>query len=420
MSKNNLIAVHCFGLEIGLLGFDADRGASFFQYHEAFLQQEQYRRLFPYIFKRIPQTQVFDKYNNETFRGLPPMIADSLPDLFGNLIFKAWMEATRRDMQAITALEQLAYVGARGMGALEYMPARQVAANDTINIDEMAAVAGQVLEQKHQTHATQLDHSSLLNIFKIGSSAGGVRPKILVSEHKTTGRIIPGDMVFDNGHHHYLIKLGLEEVAGYSREQIEYAYYLTATQAGVEMMPSKMISGKHFATLRFDRLDGKKKHTLTACGIAGLDFRDPKVSSYENLFELAISLKCPHRDIEQLFRRMVFNLVFANHDDHLKNQSFRYDETSDTWELAPAYDITYSLNPELNFRTTSRALSVNGKRTAITLTDLSTLAERYTVKNFRKILSEIQDTISFWENTLSELGIPEETIIAMHKNFLRF
>ncbi len=420
MSKNNLIAVHCFGREIGLLGFDADRGASFFQYNEAFLKEDPYPRLFPYIFKKIRHTQVFDRYNNDTFRALPPMIADSLPDLFGNIIFKAWMESNNRDMHQIPALEQLTYVGARGMGALEYVPSKKISVHDTINIDEIADIAGKVLKLKKRTQDSTLDHTALLNIFRIGTSAGGARPKILVSEHKTRGTIIPGDVECSDHYDHYLVKLAVDESLSHSRELVEYSYYLTATQAGINMMPSKMIGGKHFATLRFDRQGGRKKHALTACGIAGLDFRDPQVSRYENLFQLAISLKCPHRDIEQLFRRMVFNLVFANHDDHLKNQSFIYDESADTWGLAPAYDLTYSLNPELNIKTRSRALSVNGKRTAIALSDLAAIAEQYTVKNFRKIVSEVQESIPYWEKTACELGIPKKMITAMMKNFATF
>jgi serine/threonine-protein kinase HipA len=420
MSKNNLITIVCFGQEIGRLGFDPDRSISFFQYNPDFLAQEKYERLFPLVFRRIRQTQVFDKYNNETFRGLPPMIADSLPDLFGNIIFKTWIESNNRDMKEISVLEQLAYVGKRGIGALEYHPATSIAVGDTININEIVAVLSQVMDQKQHVDATHLDHASLLNIFKIGTSAGGVRPKILIAEHKVTGRIIPGDMVHSEDYYHYLIKLGLDEEHRYSRELVEYVYYLTATHAGIQMMPSKMIDERHFATLRFDRQNGRKKHVLTASGLTGWDFKDPKVSSYEQLFDLALFLKCPHKDVEQLFRRMVFNLVFANHDDHLKNHSFIYDETQDSWGLAPAYDLTYSLNPELNIKTASRALSLNGKRTGIVMTDLAAIAERYTIKHFKRTLVEIREAVDFWIKTAKEQHVPSRIIEAILKNFSPF
>ncbi len=416
MSKNNLINLYCFDQEIGRLSYDENRSASFFQYNPAFLELGLFTNLFPLIIKRIRQTQVFDKYNNGTFRGLPPMIADSLPDLFGNIIFKAWIESTNRQFEKVSVLEQLAYVGKRGMGALEYLPSKELGATDSIDISEITEVVRQVLNNKTGTNASSLDHASLLNIFKIGTSAGGMRPKILISEHVSTGEIIPGDLVTSADYNHYLIKLDLEQ-STYSREMIEYSYYLAATMAGIVMMPSKMIEGRHFATVRFDRQQGKKRHALTATGIAGLDYNDPKVSNYEQLFDLALFLKVPHRDMEQLFRRMVFNLVFANHDDHLKNHAFIYDEEEDSWQLAPAYDLTYSLNPEINFKTRSRALSVNGKRIAITIDDLLIIADNYTIKNPKKIISEVNDVKDSWVGIAKELAIPEHIINTMIKNF---
>lgn len=420
MSKNNLISIHCFGEEVGRLGFDPDRGASFFQYNEKFLGMEKYRNLFPLIFRRIKQTQVFDKFNNDTFRGLPPMIADSLPDLFGNIIFKTWMESTNRNMKEISVLEQLTYVGSRGMGALEYQPSKAVSSEDTVDINEISKIVSQVLNQKDNVAAAGLDHASLLNIFKIGSSAGGMRPKILVAENKETGVIIPGDLVYNDSYYHYLVKLGIDEDVKYSHELVEYSYYCSAINTGIEMMPSKMIDGRHFATLRYDRKNGKKKHVLTATGITGWDYTDAKVSSYENVFDLMLHLKCPHKNVEQLFRRLVFNLVFANHDDHLKNHSFIYDEDNDTWELAPAYDLTYSLNPELNIKTKSRALSVNGKRTEINLKDLSAISEKYTIKNYKGVVDQIQDAADSWHIVAGRVDIPQHIIRAIRKNFSYF
>ncbi len=420
MAKNNLITVYCFGEEIGRLGFDENRGASFFQYNEAFLQTGKYQRLFPLIITRIKQTQVFDKYNNDTFRGLPPMIADSLPDLFGNIIFKIWIESADRNAGKISVLEQLTYVGSRGMGALEYRPSKLVSSDDTIDIDEITEVVRRVLDQKGQVSAPQLDHASLLNIFKIGTSAGGMRPKILVSEHKTQGTIIAGDVIVDDNYNHYLVKLGIDDDVKYSRELVEYSYYLAATRNGIEMTESKMIENKHFATLRFDRVAGKKKHVLTATGITGFDYTEPKVSAYENLFELLVYLKCPHKDVEQMFRRMVFNLVFANHDDHLKNHSFLYDEEQDEWGLAPAYDVTYSLNPELNIKTKSRALSVNGKRTEIGIEDVKVIAQKYTIKNYKGVIEEVQESTLYWKKVASEVGIPDTIRDSIFKNFALF
>jgi serine/threonine-protein kinase HipA len=420
MSKNNLINLHCFDREVGRLGFDENRNASFFQYNPDFLAEGIYPKMFPLIFKRIPQTQVFNKYNTETFRGLPPMIADSLPDVFGNIIFKAWMEHANRDFKKISVLEQLAYVGKRGMGALEYLPSKEIKGSATISIDDITQIVQQVLDNKQGTQADTLDSTSLLNIFKIGTSAGGIRPKILVSEHKETGVIIPGDLVFDDSYNHYLIKLGMDEGLNYSREAVEYAHYLTATSLGIDMMPTKLIEGKHFATLRFDRQSGEKVHVLTATGLTGWDHKDPGVSSYENLFELAVHLQVAHKDIEAIFRRMIFNLVFANHDDHLKNHSFIYDKAEDNWKLAPAYDLTYSLNAEIEFKRTSRVLSINGKRTDIDLGDILSIADRFTVKNARSIIQEIQGATPVWLDHAQQLDIRPRIVNSISKEFRVF
>ncbi|HEY0895946.1 MAG TPA: HipA N-terminal domain-containing protein, partial [Sphingobacteriaceae bacterium] len=251
MAKNNLIAVHAFGEEVGRIGFDEHRNASFFQYRPDFFRGGRYATLFPFIIRKVPRVQVYTRFSGDTFRGLPPVIADSLPDSFGNVIFKTWLESKHKEFSEITVLEQLAYVGRRAMGALEYHPSKETKSSDTISINEMADVVGRVLKSKVETRGPSLDHRSLLNIFKIGSSVGGARAKILVSEEKETGTIIPGDVTTSEAYHHYLVKLDIEEDIPYSREQVEFAYYLTATAVGIDMMDSHMIDDKHFATLRY-------------------------------------------------------------------------------------------------------------------------------------------------------------------------
>src|SRR5579863_4951355 len=233
MSKNNLIDLYCFGEEIGRIGFDENLGKTFFQYNPSFLKSGQYQNLFPLIIKRIELPQVFSQYNNQYFRGLPPAIADSLPDVFGNLIFKTWMESTHKDFKKLTILEQLAYVSNRGMGALEYKPGKIISSEKTINIEEITEVLKKVLDNKNETSSKGLSTASLLNIFKIGTSAGGARPKILISENKETGQIIPGDLEYSDEYNHYLVKLCLDEEKGFNSEIIEYCYYLTARQLGI-------------------------------------------------------------------------------------------------------------------------------------------------------------------------------------------
>ena len=422
MAKNNIINIKCFGYEIGRIGLDKDKGTSSFQYNPDFLASNNYINLFPKtgIIKRVPHTQVFSKYDNKTFRRLPPPFADSLPDLFGNIIFNKWLESSNKKIKDISIIEQLAYVSNRGMGALEYYPAKEIPKNTSINLTEIIEVLSQVLDKKRKTKGKKLNNEALFNIFKIGTSAGGARPKILISEHKKTGTIIPGDLEYSEEYNHYLMKLSIEDEWSYGRELIEYSYYLTAQELNIRMMPSKLVDNKHFSTLRFDRQNGKKQHVLTACGMTGWDFKDPEVSSYENLFDLAIFLKVPHKEIEALYKRMIFNLIFSNIDDHLKNHSFIYDEALDKWNLAPAYDLTYPLNPKFNLLETSRALSVNDKRVNISQGDLLQFAERYTIKNPKGTIDEVQKAIPYWNKSALDLGVPLDTLNTIKKQFQYF
>ena len=417
MARDKVINVIAFGTELGKLGYDLDGQKSFFQYNPEFLDSGQYSKLFPFVFKRTKPVQVFKEYQGDTFQGLPPMIADSLPDAFGNIIFQEWLDA--KGIKKATPLEQLAYVADRGMGALEYKPVKELPKSSSINLDEVITVLERVLKLKEDSKGENLSELALLNVFKIGTSAGGARPKILISEHTKTGEIIAGDRVFGDDYNHYLVKLNLDESDGYNKEVVEYAYYLLAQEAGIEMMPSKLIENKHFATLRYDRQNGEKQHVLTVTGLTGWDFKSqPENSSYENVFKVALGLGVPHKDLEQLFRRMVFNIIFRNVDDHLKNHSFIYDKSTNSWGLGPAYDLTYALNPLITFKTTSRALSINGKRTEIAFKDILAIAEEFAIKNPKGIIEELLSLTPRWAEITSELQIPNKIVKTIYNNFI--
>ena len=416
MARDKIIDVIVFGQEIGKLGYDINQSKAFFQYHPDFLNSGKYKNLFPFIFKRTKPAQIFTEFQQDTFQGLPPMIADSLPDTFGNIIFQEWL--TLRGIQKVTPLEQLAYVANRGMGAIEYKPVKALPETSTVDIDQVIKILEKVLKLKNETSGEDLSELSLLNIFKIGTSAGGARPKILISEHKETRAIMAGDKEISEEYNHYLVKLHLDDNDGYNREKVEYSYYLLAQEAGVNMMPSKLIENKHFATLRYDRQNGEKQHVLTVTGLTGWDFKSqPENSSYENVFKVALALRVPHKDIQQLYKRMIFNLVFRNVDDHLKNHSFIYNKVNDSWNLSPAYDLTYALNPLITFKTTSRALSINGKRTEINMTDVLKIADDYSIKNSQKIIDKIQSVIPKWKINASKLDIPKDIIDKIENEF---
>lgn len=418
MARDKIIDIIAFDQEIGKLGYDIDQTKAFFQYNPDFLESGKYKNLFPFIFKRTKPAQIFTEFQQDTFQGLPPMIADSLPDTFGNIIFQEWL--TARGIQKVTPLEQLAYVANRGMGAIEYKPVKELPETSTINMDEVITILEKVLKLKDTTTGAQFNELALLNVFKIGTSAGGARPKILISEHKHTGAIIAGDREVSEDYNHYLVKLHLDNSEGYNKEIIEYAYYLLAQEAGIEMMPSKLIENKHFATLRYDRQHGQKKHVLTVTGLTGWDFKSqPENSSYKNVFKVALALKVPYKDLQQLFKRMVFNLIFRNVDDHLKNHSFIYNKETDGWNLSPAYDLTYALNPLFTFKATSRALSINGKRIEITLKDVLTIAEEFAIKNPKGIVQEVQKLIPRWMEIANELEIPEKIKERINNDLVR-
>mgnify|MGYP003631111876 CR=1 FL=1 len=419
MARDKIIDVIAFDQEIGKLGYDIDQGKSFFQYNPEFLESGQYSKLFPFIFKHTKPAQVFTEYQQDTFQGLPPMIADSLPDTFGNIIFQEWL--TARGIQKVTPLEQLAYIADRGMGALEYKPIKELPNSPKVNIDEVISILEKVLKLKDGITGKDLSELSLLNVFKIGTSAGGARPKILISEHKKTGEIIAGDRETSEDYNHYLIKLHLDDIDGYNKEKVEYAYYLLAQEASIDMMQSKMIENKHFATLRYDRQHGEKQHVLTVTGLTGWDFKSqPENSSYENVFKVALGLEVPHRDLQQLFKRMVFNVVFRNVDDHLKNHSFIYTKEKDSWNLAPAYDLTYALNPLFTFKATSRALSINGKRTDIALKDILAVAEEFAIKNPKGIIEEVKELLPRWGEIAEELEIPDKIISKIDNDLFKY
>ena len=390
MAANRIINVNLFGQEIGRIGLEENESRSSFQFNPTYLESNSLKNIFPQtgIIKRSDFVQMFSQFDNETFKGIPPQFADSLPDMFGSIIFKAWLDSKAQN--EITVLEQLAYVGSRGMGAIEYSPSVKLQENTTIDLNEVIDVLKEVLDLKKTTAQKNLSNQALINIFKIGTSAGGARPKILISEEKETGKIIPGDLEYSDKYKHYLVKLAIDEEIQYPREIVEFCYYQIIKKIGIRMMESKLIEDKHFATLRFDRQDGEKKHVLTASGITGWDYKSPTNSSYENLFKLSSFLKVPHSQIEELYKRMVFNVIYGNADDHLKNHSYIYNKSKDNWQLSPAYDITFALNPLISFKNPKRALSINGKRSNITAADLLKLADEYTIKNPEGVIREIQ------------------------------
>lgn len=415
------IKVFVFGEEIGILAYEPNTGISYFQYNEVFLNKQIYKNIFPFGIKRVQQVQIFKGLNNRTFKGLPAAFADSLPDDFGNKIYQEWIKSHELTTKELTPIHQLAYMGNRGMGALEYFPGKFIESSGEINLNDIAEILKEVIDKKEGAEELKLSDFALLNIFKLGSSAGGARPKVIVSENKETGVLVPGDLVYSEDYKHYLVKLDIRnEVDDYNRALVEYAYYEMAKKSGIKMMATKLIENRHFATERYDRVNGEKVHVLTATGISGLDFREADPSSYETVFFIANFLNVPSSDIDSIFRRMVFNYVFHNTDDHLKNHSFMYDRNLDSWRITPAYDLNYSLDALNKWAGAVHALSLNGKRKGIELQDLLNIAQEYSVSSPKLIIEQIENASKEWKSTADALGIPFKVADSINEDFCYF
>jgi len=353
------------------------------------------------------------------------MLSDVLPDDFGNRLIDQWLILNNIPKTRFTPLDRLCYIGARGMGALEFQPAKHIIYKEatTIEVNKLAQLAEKVLNtrQKLQLNLSETEH--LNELIKVGTSAGGQRAKAIIAYNEDTYEIRSGQSRAPKGFEHYIFKFdgvndnALGDPKGYGR--IEYAYYLMAVDCGISMEKSLLFEEHdraHFMTRRFDRVGGDQKmHMQTLCSLAHFDYKLPGAYSYENAFEIMRKLRLPHTDAVQLYKRMLFNIIARNQDDHTKNISFLMDKKG-TWRLSPAYDITYSYNPS-GIWTSMHQMSVNGKRDDFTLTDLKTVGEKISYKNHKETIQQIMTVISNWSMYAKKAGIPEHQSRKLAKTF---
>ena len=351
----------------------------------------------------------------DTFKGLPGLLADVLPDRYGNDLINLWLAKQGRPQNSMNPVEMLCFIGTRGMGALEFEPTTLKESNKTfsVEIEDLVDIAKKMLSKK-ETFAINLqqdDEKAMMEIIRIGTSAGGARPKAVIAYNEKTGDVKSGQTNAPKGFEHWLIKLdGVSDVQlgtshGYGR--VEMAYYNMATACGIEMMPSRLMeeNGRaHFMTRRFDRDDGSTKHHIqTFCAIKHFDYNAVTSFSYEQLFQTMRELKLPYSAAEQMFRRMVFNVLARNCDDHTKNFSFRL-KKDDKWELAPAYDMCHAYQPKHKW-VSQHALSINGKRENITREDFLIIGKSIKNKKAEAVIEEINDTVSHWKNYADETKV---------------
>jgi serine/threonine-protein kinase HipA len=363
----------------------------------------------------------FPGLSNETYKGLPGAFADTLPDDFGNAVINAWLAGKGRDAESFTTLERLLYTGQRGMGALEYLPALELtpSASSAIAIDSLVAMAQEVLDQRQGLGGTlkRKGEQSLTQIFQVGTSAGGARPKAVVGVNADRSEIRNGQLDLPEGFEHYLLKFDGTVEAGSENEtfgdpkgygRMEYAYFLMAKDAGLDISDCELLEESegdraHFMTKRFDRVGNQKVHYQSLCAMDHADYKRPGEYSYEQLLSLMRKLKFPREDALELFRRMVFNVVARNHDDHTKNFGFVFNH-SDGWRLAPAFDVAYSYKPDSPW-VNSHQLSINGKRDHFERADLLAVASSNMQSDARNIIDRVIEVVSDWRNYAKKAAV---------------
>ena len=351
-----------------------------------------------------------------SFHGLPGLLSDSVPDKFGNAVIAAWLALQGRLPDSLTPIERLCYTGVRGMGALEYRPTmfEQGNQSEILHVDALAELADEILKSRKQASARLVpDMAHYASILKVGSSAGGARAKALIGWNEATGEVRSGQVTLPEGFGYWLIKFdGLvgngdkeeDDKWGYGR--VEYAYHLMARAAGIEMTECRLWNRRHFMTRRFDRLpDGGKLHAQTLGAIAHLDFNDPLSHSYEQAFRVTRRVVNDARANEQLFRRMLFNVLAWNCDDHVKNIAYLMDRAGE-WRLAPAYDECYAWNPAGDW-TSRHQMSVNGKRIGIDDADLLACARFANLRErkARAVLDEVRSAVRDWPRFAAEAEV---------------
>lgn len=379
-----------------------------FEYNPAFLHAG--LEISPLFLPAKPGRFSFPALNPETFRGLPGVIADALPDKFGNALIDAYMSKKGIHVADITTLQRLMYTGRRAMGALEFEPAD--IHNDAVA--EPLAMAALVEDARKALRGKVTLIAK--DIIDVGSSAGGARAKALIGWNAKTNEVVSGQFRLPPGFDHWLLKfdvgadgkLGL--TAGFGR--IEYAHSRMATLAGIEMSPCRLLEENdraHFMTKRFDRDGNRKIHLHSLCGLAHLDFNTPHVYGYEQYLRVILQMKLGARAIEQAWLRCAFNVASVNCDDHTKNLAFLMDE-SGAWRLAPAFDMCFAHNPGVERWTRKHQMLVNGKAWGITAQDLIDLGVEFGVHQPRILLERIADAIAHWPRFAKEAGVPAATI----------
>lgn len=421
---STLCEVRLWGKTIGAALLQEGEDVTSFEYDAAFAQSG--IQVAPVVMPLSRRVYRFPALSRQTFHGLPGLLADSLPDKFGNALIDAWLASQGRQPDSFNAVERLCYTGARGMGALEFAPATGPRAKQPthIEVSRLVELASEVLTHRNDLQASFAaagSEEALRDILRVGTSAGGARAKAVIAWNPATNEVRSGQVRAGKGFEYWLLKFDgvsgnkdkeLEDPKGYGL--IEYAYYLMALECGIDISECRLFkeNGRsHFMTRRFDRLaSGEKLHMQSLGALAHYDFNVAGAYGYEQALLVMRQLQLPMQAIEQLFRRMAFNIVARNQDDHVKNIAFLMDK-SGTWSLSPAFDMTYSFNPAGAW-TASHQMTMNGKRDHFTMEDFNACAKVAAMKRGRAatIVAEVQATVAKWRSFAEQAGVADVVI----------
>ncbi len=417
---SSVAEVRLWGRTIGAVSLEEGSEVAAFEYDAAFAASG--IELAPLMMPLSGRVYTFPGLSRETFYGLPGLLADSLPDKFGHVLIDAWLATQGRQPASFNALERLCYTGARGMGALEFTPAigpraRQVS---QIQIDKLVELASSVLTHRNDlqvSFAGEGREQAMTDILRVGTSAGGARAKAVIAWNPATNEVRSGQLPAGSGFEYWLLKFDgvsgnrdkeLEDPQGYG--VIEYAYYKMARDCGIDISECRLFEEngrRHFMTRRFDRLaSGEKLHMQSLCALAHYDFNLAGAYAYEQALLVMRRLGLPMSAIEEQFRRMVFNAIARNQDDHVKNIAFLMDKAGN-WSLSPAFDLTYSYNPAGRW-TASHQMTLNGKRGDFSLDDFKACARTAAMKRGRAeaIVNEVHAVVSRWREYAEAAGVP--------------
>ena len=400
---NNIVSVMLWGEEVGRIYWDTRSKRAVFSYNPDFIRKGidvapltapingAAAKGFPVVGSR-----------EKLYQGLPPFLADSLPDRWGNKVFENWAVKNHIPKHRLTPVDKLAFIGRRGMGALEFIPAVDgLESPNTVQIDSLYRLAQRIFEEREAISVQDDEGLDLQSLYEVGTSAGGQHPKAIIAINETTHEIRSGQVLLPEGYTYYILKFA--EGDDFPFTQLEMAYYGMAKEAGITMMPSRLlrIDGRsHFLTARYDRAGGRKIHIQTLAAM------NPDADTYEDMFEVCRKLGIPANEQSELFRRMVFNVMGGNVDDHVKNFSFMM-EPDGVWHITPAYDVTFTTNLDGTVLENAHSMSIQGKFEDITEEDLKLFARQNGIKNAGRIIDEVCAAVSHFYTYASECQIDD-------------